>query len=415
MKHAIKDIKLAVQGEKNLLWAAKEMPVLKEIEKDFLSKKPFKGINIAACLHITKETGVLLMLLRDGGANVSACGSNPLSTQDDIAAILAKKGINIFAWRGTNNKEYYNNLNSALDIKPDIVIDDGADLINTVHTTRKELLKKIIGGMEETTTGVIRLKAMHKDGALRFPVIAVNDSRTKHLFDNYYGTGQSTIDGVLRATNIMLAGKQVVVAGYGDCGRGVAKVLRGLGSHVVVTEIDPVRALQAVMDGFRVQTMNQALPTTDIVITVTGNCDVITYDHVKLMKDNAIICNSGHFNVEIAINEISKHAKTKVIRDNMVEYNFGKKSIYILGEGRLINLAAAEGHPSAVMDMSFANQALGAAYLLQNQQDMEPGVYTVPQELDDNIAALKLKSMNTMYDKLTKKQVHYLASWQEGT
>jgi len=414
--YTIKDIKLAAQGEKNLAWAAREMPVVASIRKDFEKTKPFKGTKIAACLHITKETGVLLLALKAGGAEVSGCGSNPLSTQDDVAAALAKNGIQIHAARGVNNKEYYQNVNSALDLEPDIVIDDGADLITMVHTRRTNLLAKIKGGMEETTTGVIRLKAMAAEQKLKFPVIAVNDSETKHLFDNYYGTGQSTIDGIVRATNVMLAGKTVTVAGYGDCGAGIAKVLRGLGSRVIVTEINPVRALKAVMDGFSVAPMTEAVKISDLFITVTGNINVITLKHVQAMKDGAIICNSGHFNVEIAVDEINKATKTTQIRDNMVEHKLKNgKSVFVLAEGRLVNLAAAEGHPSAVMDTSFANQALASQYILKNHTNLSPDVHILPTHLDQKIADIKLGAMNIKFDKLTKEQAHYLSSWSHGT
>ncbi len=416
MKYNIKDIKLSAQGYKNLTWAEREMPVLAALEKAFTKSQPLKGIRIAACLHITKETGVLLRLLKSAGAVVAACGSNPLSTQDDIAASLAKDGISIFASKGMTDKEYYENLLSTLAIKPNVLIDDGADLIHTVHTKKQDLLKSIIGAMEETTTGVIRLKAMAREGRLQFPVIAVNDSQTKHLFDNHYGTAQSTIDGILRATNIMLAGKTVVVAGFGNCGSGLAHALAGLGSQVIVTEVDAVKALRATMDGFRVLPMSLAAKVGDIFITVTGNKDVITWEHMQSMKDGAIVCNSGHFNVEIAVGALEKHSKKITIRNNLAEHTFPNgKSIFLLAEGRLVNLASAEGHPSAVMDMSFANQALGVLYLLENQKKLSKTVHVLPKEVDEKIARIKLKSMNIAFDTLTPEQQKYLSSWNEGT
>lgn len=417
MKYKVKDINLAKQGENNLAWAKREMPVMSLIEKDFAKNQPFAGKAIACCLHITKETGVLLLALKAGGARVVACASNPLSTQDDIAAALAKRGVNIFAVRGMSNDLYYKCINWALDYEPDITIDDGADLISMIHGKRKALLKKVLAGQEETTTGVIRLKAMAKEGKLKYPVVAINDTPTKHMFDNYYGTGQSTIDGLFRATNILLSGKVVVIAGYGYCGKGMALRAKGLGARVIVTEVDPLPALQAAMDGFEVMPMTRAVKLGDVFLTATGNKDVLTREHFKDMKNGAILGNSGHFNVEINIRDMEHVARNiKQIRDNLVEYEMkdGRK-LYLIAEGRLMNLAAAEGHPSAVMDMSFADQALTAEWLVKNHQNMEKNVYNVPKEIDEKVSKLKLQAMGVKIDVLTPAQVKYLASWQEGT
>ncbi|MBD3155502.1 MAG: adenosylhomocysteinase [Candidatus Aenigmarchaeota archaeon] len=417
MDYKVKDIKLAKQGKLKIEWAEDHMPVLMKIREEFKKKKPFKGLNIGCCLHVTKETAVLVKILKAGGAKVGLCQSNPLSTQDDVAAALAEEGIHIYAWRGCNNKEYYWCLNKVLDLKPTITVDDGADLISTIHSGRQELIDDVYAGQEETTTGVIRLRAMEKDGALKYPIIAVNDTPTKHLFDNYYGTGQSTIDGILRSTNIMFAGKTFVMAGYGDCGGGIAERAKGMGANVIVTEVSPVRALKAAMDGYRVMTMEEAAKLGDIFVTSTGDRDIITKKHFKLMKNGAIVANSGHFNVEVDVKGLEELAKyKKEIRNNTVEYTLknGKK-IYLLSEGRLVNLAGAEGHPCNVMDMSFANHALSADYVVKNHKKLENKVYVVPEEIDKRIARLKLGTMGIEIDKLTKKQEKYLNSWQEGT
>jgi len=418
MKYDIKEIKLAEAGQLRIEWAVRQMPVLNQIKEKFKKDKPLKGIRIAACLHVTTETANLMLTLKEGGADITLTASNPLSTQDDVAAALVKYyEIPVFAIKGEDNKTYYSHINSALEIKPNITMDDGADLVSTVHSKRQELLKDIIGGTEETTTGVIRLKAMAKDGALKYPIIAVNNAKTKHLFDNRYGTGQSTIDGILRATNILLAGKYFVVAGYGWCGRGVAMRAKGMGANVIITEVDPLKALEAVMDGFTVMPIKEAAKIGDIFVTVTGNKNVLDESHFKLMKSGAILANSGHFNVEINIEKLKKMSKKiRQIREFVVEYILEDgKSIYVLGDGRLINLAAAEGHPSAVMDMSFANQALSVLYIKENYEKLEKNVYDVPTDIDEEIAKLKLKSMGIKIDTLTKEQKKYLNSWEEGT
>lgn len=417
MKFKVKDINLAKQGEHNLAWAKREMPVVSLIEEDFKKNQPFAGKTVACCLHITKETGVLLLALQAGGAKVVACASNPLSTQDDIAAALAKRGVHVFAIKGVNNDMYYKCLNWALDYEPEITIDDGADLISIIHSTRKSLLKKVLAGQEETTTGVIRLKAMAKEGKLKYPVVAINDTPTKHMFDNYYGTGQSTMDGLLRATNILLSGKTLVVAGYGYCGKGIALRANGLGARVIVTEVDPLPALQAAMDGFEVMPMFKAARIADIFLTATGNKDVLTREHFVLMKDGVILGNSGHFNVEINGKDLEKMATgKKTIRNQLVEYELkDKRKIYLIAEGRLMNLAAAEGHPSAVMDMSFADQALTCEWLVKNYKTLGKDVYNVPKEIDEKVSSLKLKAMGVKIDVLTPAQQKYLSSWQEGT
>jgi len=414
----VKDIGLAERGKRKIEWANQQMPVLQTIRKQFIKEQPLKGVRISACLHVTSETANLAITLRDGGADVVVCASNPLSTQDEVAACLVKDySIPTFAIKGEDNATYYAHINAALDHKPQITMDDGADLVMILLTKRTDLVADVIGGTEETTTGVVRLRAMAKDGTLRYPIIAVNDAMTKHFFDNRYGTGQSTIDGILRATNLLLAGLKFVVVGYGWCGRGVAMRAKGLGSDVIVTEISPVRALEAVMDGFRVMPMSQAAEVGDIFVTVTGNKGVISAEHFEKMKDGAVLCNSGHFNVEIDIPALEKMAGSKrPARPFVDEYAMGDgRKIYLLGEGRLINLTSAEGHPAAVMDMSFANQALSVEYLMKNAAQLERQVYSVPEPIDRQIARLKLESMGILVDRLTPEQEQYLSSWSEGT
>jgi adenosylhomocysteinase len=414
----VKDIALAEKGKRKIEWANQQMPVLQLIRKQFIKDQPLKGMRMSACLHVTSETANLAITLRDGGADVVLCGSNPLSTQDEVAASLVKDyNIPTYAIKGEDNATYYAHIAAALDHKPQITMDDGADLVTQLLTKRTELVKGVIGGTEETTTGVIRLRAMAKDGTLKYPVIAVNDALTKHLFDNRYGTGQSTIDGILRATNLLIAGLRVVIAGYGWCGRGVAMRAKGLGADVIITEINPTRALEAVMDGFRVMPMGDAAKIGDIFITVTGNKSILAHEHFEKMRDGAVICNSGHFNVEIDIPALEKLSSAKKIARPFVEEYVMKdgRRIYLLGEGRLINLAAAEGHPAVVMDMSFANQALASEYLVKNASQLKPQVYSVPEPIDRQIAKLKLESMGVHVDKLTPEQEHYLASWNEGT
>ena len=418
MDYDIKNIKLAEKGKLRIEWARRQMPVLNIIKKRFEKEKPLAGINIAACLHVTTETANLMNILKSGGANVVLCASNPLSTQDDVAASLVKDSkIPVFAINGENNNTYYKHLNQSLNINPQITMDDGGDLVSKIHSDRKEILENVIAGTEETTTGVIRFKSMESQAVLKYPIIAVNDASTKHFFDNRYGTGQSTIDGILRATNILIAGKNFVVAGYGWCGRGLAMRANGMGANVIITEVDPLKALEAVMDGYRVMPMNEAAKIGDIFVTVSGNTSVLRKDHFELMKDGTIIANSGHFNVEIDINELTKISNTKrKIRDYVYEYKLkDKRRIYLLGEGRLINLGAAEGHPASVMDMSFANQALCAEYIKFKGKDLEPIVYPVSKEIDNMVAKLKLKSMTIKIDKLTEKQKKYLDSWKDGT
>jgi adenosylhomocysteinase len=414
----VKDLALADVGKRRIEWAAQSMPVLAIIRKQFIKTQPLKGIRVAACLHVTSETANLMIALRDGGANIALCGSNPLSTQDDVAASLVRDyGISTFAIKGESNDVYYSHINAALDHKPQITMDDGADVVTALHTKRKDMLKDVIGGTEETTTGVIRLRAMAKEGVLGYPIVAVNDALTKHLFDNRYGTGQSTLDGIIRATNMLLAGLTVVVAGYGWCGRGVAMRARGMGSNVVVTEIDPTKAIEAIMDGFRVMTMHDAAAIGDIFVTVTGNKNVIARDHFAKLKSDATLSNSGHFNVEIDLEALgSMSSSRRESRAFVEEYSMrdGRK-IYVLGEGRLINLAAAEGHPASVMDMSFANQALSSEYMVKNHAKLENKVYSVPEELDKQVAKLKLESMGVHIDRLTPEQEEYLAGWSEGT
>lgn len=414
----IKEVNLAEGGRRRIDWAEREMPVLRLIRERFAKERPLKGVRISACLHVTTETANLMHTLHDGGAEVVLTASNPLSTQDDVAASLVTHfEIPVFAIKGEDNVTYYKHINAAIDHAPNITMDDGADLVSTLHTDRREMLDNVIGGTEETTTGVIRLRAMAADGALAFPVIAVNDAMTKHFFDNRYGTGQSTVDGIVRATNILLAGKNFVVAGYGWCGRGLAMRARGMGANVIVTEVDPLPALEAVMDGFRVMPMNQAAEIGDIFVTLTGDINVIDEQHFERMKDGAIVANSGHFNVEINIPALEKLSKDKRLVRPFVEQYLLKdnRSINILGEGRLINLAAAEGHPASVMDMSFANQALSLEYMVKNADSLKKTVYSVPDEIDQTIARLKLEAMGVKIDTLTKEQIAYLNSWQEGT
>lgn len=414
----IKDEKLAEGGRRRIDWAELEMPVLRLIRERFEKERPLKGVRIAACLHVTTETANLVHTLHLGGAEVVLTASNPLSTQDDVAASLVTHfEIPVFAIKGEDNLTYYKHINSALDFEPNVTMDDGADLVGTLHKDRRDSLKNVIGGTEETTTGVIRLRAMAAGGALSFPVIAVNDAMTKHFFDNRYGTGQSTIDGIVRATNTLLAGKTFVVAGYGWCGRGLASRARGMGSNVIVTEIDPLPALEAVMDGFRVMPMEEAAKIGDIFVTVTGDINVIDRQHFEVMKDGAIVANSGHFNVEINIPGLEEMASEKrLVRPYVDQYVLsGGRRINLLGEGRLINLASAEGHSASVMDMSFANQALGIEYLIQNVDSLENKVYSVPDEIDREIARLKLEAMGILIDVLTPEQIKYLNSWEEGT
>ena len=414
----VKDVTLAPEGKKKILWAGSHMPVLKNLSQRLEKEKPFEGITIGACLHVTSEAANLMFTLKAGGATTVLCASNPLSTQDEVAASLVKDfDIPTFAVHGEDAKTYYEHLNAVLDYKPQITMDDGGDLISLLHTKRVNQLKDILGSSEETTTGVTRLRAMEKENALKVPVIAVNESATKYLFDNRYGTGQSTIDGILRATNVLLAGKTFVVAGYGWCGRGIAMRAKGMGAQVVVTEVDPVRALEAVMDGYMVMSMDQAAKIGDIFVSATGDKHVITLRRIKEMKDGSILANSGHFDVEIDIAALEKTMKSKqTVRPNLEEYVLeGGKKIYVIGEGRLVNLAAAEGHSAEVMDMSFTNQALAAEYFVKHKGKLVPKVYTLPQELDKEVAALKLKAMGISIDQLSAKQKQYLSDWTEGT
>ncbi|MBU1726150.1 MAG: adenosylhomocysteinase [Candidatus Omnitrophica bacterium] len=418
MKYDIKDIKLAAKGALRIEWAANNMPVLGLIGNRFSKEKPLKGLKVAACLHVTTETGVLMDVLKKGGAEIYLCASNPLSTQDDVASSLAKNlGIAVYAIKGEDTKTYYKHIEAVLAAKPDITMDDGADLVGTIHQRDFSVHANIIGGTEETTTGVIRLRALAEQNKLRYPIIAVNDAHTKHMFDNRYGTGQSTLDGIIRATNKLIAGSNFVVCGYGWCGKGVAMRAKGMGARVIVIEVDPLKALEALMDGFGVMPIKEAAKIGDIFVTVTGDINVIRLEHFKAMKDGAIISNSGHFNAEIEIPALERLAKSKrKIRDFVDEYKLSDgRRVYLLGEGRLINLAAAEGHPASVMDMSFANQALGAEYISKNYSDMKKNVYGVPREIDERIAALKLKSLGIKIDTLTEEQEKYLASWEMGT
>jgi adenosylhomocysteinase len=414
----IKDIALADLGKRRTDWAFASMPVLQTIRQRFIKTKPLAGKRVAACLHVTSETANLMITLRDGGASVVLCASNPLSTQDDVAATLVHDyGIPVYAIKGENNDVYYQHLTAAAEHAPHLTMDDGADLVSLLHTKRQDLAANIIGGTEETTTGVIRLRAMAKEGVLKYPIVAVNDALTKHLFDNRYGTGQSTIDGIIRATNVLLAGLNVVVAGFGWCGRGVAMRARGLGANVIVTEVDPTKAIEAVMDGYRVMSMTEAAVIGDIFVTVTGNKHVIAREHFEHMKNGAILCNSGHFNVEIDLEALVKISSShRQTREFVEEYSFRDgRRLNVLADGRLINLSAAEGHPASVMDMSFANQALSAEYIVKNYSQLEKRVYSVPEDLDKEVARLKLESMGVKIDHLTPEQEHYLASWSEGT
>lgn len=416
MHYDIANAAPAGQGKKRIEWADRDMPVLQKVRERFAKEKPLKDKVLAACLHVTAETANLMRTLKAGGAQVYLCASNPLSTQDDVAAALVKEyGIPVFARKGEDKKTFFKHINAVLDAKPHLTMDDGADLVSTLHTKRKDLLTNMYGGTEETTTGVIRLRAMAKAQALKFPVVAVNDAKTKNMFDNRYGTGQSTLDGIIRATDMLISGKVFVVAGYGWCGKGLAMRARGMGANVIVTEIDPVKALEAVMDGFRVLPMEEAAKVGDLFCTVTGNKDILVKKHFKVMKDGAMICNSGHFDVEINIGDLKSLAKKveKGVRPNVDGYKIGAKTLYLLAEGRLVNLAAAEGHPASVMDMSFATQALGCEWIAKRKR--APEVYDIPQEIEDMVANVKLASMGVSMDVLTKEQADYLAGWQEGT
>jgi adenosylhomocysteinase len=417
-KGDVKDSSLAPRGKDRIEWAAKEMPVLRLIRERFTKNQPLKGVRMSGCLHITTETANLAITLKAGGADLELCASNPLSTQDDVAAALVSEyGIPTFAIKGEDEQTYYRHINAVLDHKPNMTMDDGCDLVSTLHTTRTELIPGIIGGMEETTTGVIRLRSMEKSGVLRFPVLAVNESDTKHLFDNRYGTGQSSIDAIIRSTNILLAGRTLVVFGYGWCGRGVASRAHGMGANVIVAEVDPIRALEAAMDGYRVMPGIEAAELGDIFITVTGDVNVIDRAHLERMKNGALIANSGHFNDEINIPELEKLAtKKRRVRDFVDEYTYPDgRQVHLLAEGRLVNLSAAEGHPASVMDMSFANQALGSEFMLAHSKEMQPRVYTLPADLDKEIARLKLHAMGIRIDTLTAEQDKYLNSWESGT
>jgi adenosylhomocysteinase len=415
----VKDFSLAARGKDRIEWAAKDMPVLRLLRERFAKDLPLQGVRMSGCLHITTETANLAITLKAGGADLMLCASNPLSTQDDVAAALVSEyGIPTFAIKGEDEQTYYRHINAVLDHKPNMTMDDGCDLVSTIHTTRTELIPDIIGGMEETTTGVIRLKSMEKQGVLRFPVLAVNDSDTKHMFDNRYGTGQSSLDAIIRSTNVLLAGRTFVVFGYGWCGRGVASRAHGMGANIIVCEVDPTRALEAVMDGYRVMPSIEAAALGDIFVTVTGNVNVIDERHLALMKDGALIANSGHFNDEINIPALEKLATggKRRVRDFVDEYTYADgRRVHLLAEGRLVNLSAAEGHPASVMDMSFANQALGSEYMLSHAKEMQPHVYTLPAELDKEIARLKLYAMGVRIDKLTPEQDKYLNSWESGT
>ncbi|HEY7065562.1 MAG TPA: adenosylhomocysteinase [Chloroflexota bacterium] len=416
--HHVKDLALADDGKLHIEWAEAQMAVLRLIRERFQREQPLKGVRLAACLHVTSETANLAITLRDGGAEVTLCASNPLSTQDDVAAALvAHYGIPTYAIKGEDETTYYEHLSTTLNSRPQLTMDDGADLVSQLHTKRADLIGNVIGGTEETTTGVIRLRSMAKDGVLKYPIIAVNEAMTKHMFDNRYGTGQSTIDGVVRATNVLLAGRHVVVSGYGWCGKGVAMRAKGLGANVIVTEVDPIRALEALMDGHRVLPIADAAREGDLFVTVTGDKNVLSGAHLASMKDGAIVANSGHFNAEIDIASMEKAAKSRRhVREFVEEFTYPDgHRVYLLGEGRLINLAAAEGHPAAVMDMSFANQALAAEYMLGHSKDLERTVYAVPEPIDREIARLKLESLGVRIDTLTEEQARYLESWDEGT
>ena len=418
VKHEVKDLALAPMGKQRIEWAGREMPVLRQIRDRFAAEKPFAGLRLVACCHVTTETAHLAIALKAGGADAILIASNPLSTQDDVAASLViDEGISVYAYKGEDTETYLRHVEIALDHRPNIIIDDGSDVTATLVQNRQDQMGDLLGTTEETTTGIVRLRAMLADGVLTFPAMNVNDAETKHFFDNRYGTGQSTLDGIIRATNILLAGKTLVVAGYGWCGKGTAMRARGMGANVVVTEIDPVRAIEAVMDGFRVMPMDEAATVGDIFVTVTGNKHVIRGEHFASMKDGAIVCNSGHFDLEIDLKALKGMADSvKTVRTFTEEYKLSSgKSVIVLGEGRLVNLAAAEGHPSAVMDMSFANQALACEFLVKNKGQLEPGLYSIPEELDRDIAALKLKAMGMSIDSLTPAQIEYINSWKEGT
>jgi len=416
MTYDIADASLAGKGAQRIAWAAQDMPVLAKVKERFEKEKPFAGRRLAACLHVTAETANLMIALKAGGAEVALCASNPLSTQDDVAASLVQDyGIPVFARKGEDHDTFFKHLEAVIATRPDLTMDDGADLVSTIHSKHPELLAGLKGGTEETTTGVLRLRAMAKDGALQMPVVAVNDAKTKNMFDNRYGTGQSTLDGIIRATDVLLAGKTFVVAGYGWCGKGLAMRARGMGANVVVTEIDAVKALEAAMDGFRVMQMNEAAAIGDIFCTVTGNTSIITEEHFKKMKDGVMVCNSGHFDVEIDLKALAKVASAvrKNVRNFVDEYRLGSKRIYVLAEGRLVNLAAAEGHPASVMDMSFSTQGLSCAWMAQHT--LVPAVYEVPEDIEETVSTLKLSSMGIAIDTLTPEQEKYLSSWQEGT
>jgi adenosylhomocysteinase len=417
MMFDVKDLSLADKGKQRIEWASQSMPVLGLIQEEFSKTKPFTGLTIGACLHVTTETANLMITLKEGGANVVLCASNPLSTQDDVAASLVTHyNIPTFAIKGEDNNTYYSHINAVLDYKPNITMDDGADLVSTIHSKRKDLAQNILGSTEETTTGVIRLKSMEREGVLLFPVVAVNDAETKHLFDNRYGTGQSTIDGIIRATNRMIAGSIFVVAGYGWCGKGLAMRASGMGANVIICEVDPIRALEAVMDGYRVMPMSEAAKIGDFFCTVTGDINVIRLEHFEVMKEGAIVANSGHFDVEIDVKSLEEAAiQKRSIRDYVCEYTLKNTKVYVLAQGRLVNLSAAEGHPSAVMDMSFANQALSAKFIVDNKGILNKKVYKIPADIDTRIAALKLKAMGVKYDSLTQEQIEYLKSWSFGT
>lgn len=415
-EYKVKDMNLAKDGKLAIEWSAANMPVVMKIRERFEKEKPLKGLKLGACLHVTKETANLVLTLKAGGAEVALCASNPLSTQDEVAAALVEEGIKVYAWR-ENHEDYYWCVDKVLDLEPQITLDDGADLINKVHSERPNLIENIIGGCEETTTGVIRLRAMAKDGVLKYPVIAINDAETKWDFDNIYGTGQSTMDGILRASSVMIAGKKFVVAGYGHCSKGIAMRAQGLGAHVIVTEVEPVKALRAAMDGYWVMSMKEAAKIADIIVSATGNKDIIRAEHIKILKDGVLLANSGHFNVEINIPDIEAASTSKrKIKPNVEEYVLKDgRRVYLLAEGRLVNLAAAEGHPSEVMDMSFANQSLCTEYLVKTGKSLKPDVYKVPIEIDNQVAALKLESMGIHIDTLTSEQEKYLRSYDEGT
>lgn len=413
--YEVKDMKLAKQGMLNLEIAEARMGALMKVKERFEKEKPLKGINIGMALHVTKETGILVRTLIAGGADVAITGCNPLSTQDDVAAALAKEGVKVWAYKGETKEDYYRYLKNVIAFKPHITIDDGCDLVSEIHKNHQDLISSIIAGCEETTTGIIRLKAMEKDNALKYPMIAVNDNKTKHLLDNFYGTGQSTLDGILRATNVLFAGKNVVVCGYGDCGKGVSSKAKGLGANIIVTEVNHFRALQATLDGFRVMPIKEAAEIGDIFITVTGDKNVIDIEHIKLMKDNAILANSGHFDSEINVNELNKLSKPRRVRPFLDEYKVNGKKIYLCAEGRLVNLGAAEGHPSEVMSTSFCGQALACEYAVKNKGKLPIEVIQLPEEIDEDIAKLQLEAMEIKIDTLTQEQKEYLESWQEGT